>query len=112
MLGMNRNSGEQLDGIAHIRQSITDILQTPIGSRIMLRNYGSEIPNLLDRPTNQLFDVELHATIARSLARWEPRFKVTKISVDSRDANGRVTISLDGVVVDSGNVVRLEGITI
>lgn len=112
MIGMNRGSGDDLGGISHIRQSIIDILQTPIGTRTMLRDYGSLIPSLLDRPTNQLFDVELHATIATSLKRWEPRFKVTRITVDSRDENGRVTLSLDGVVVESGNVVRLEGITV
>ena len=38
---MSRNTGLSLSSEAdQIRQSIQDILTTPIGSRIMRRNYG------------------------------------------------------------------------
>jgi phage baseplate assembly protein W len=41
MQGMNRNTGRKLSGVDHLRQSIVDILTTPIGSRVMRRDYGS-----------------------------------------------------------------------
>ena len=41
MIGMARTSGAILTGDAHLAQSVADILTTPIGSRVMRREYGS-----------------------------------------------------------------------
>lgn len=46
MPGMHTATGRALFGLAHIRQSITGILTTPIGSRLMRRRYGSEVTEL------------------------------------------------------------------
>lgn len=110
MRGMSRTTGVALDGNGHIAQSIRDILTTPIGSRVMLREYGSRIPELVDRPLNALLDVELHAAVAEALDRWEPRFKLSAVWIAGRSADGRITLGLEGSVVSDGSVVRLEGI--
>ncbi len=39
--GMSRETGVTLVELEHIRQSVRDILTTPLGSRVMRRNYGS-----------------------------------------------------------------------
>ena len=49
-LGMNRNSGMAIEDLDHIRQSVSDILNTPVGSRVMRRNYGSLIKLIESRP--------------------------------------------------------------
>jgi phage protein D len=49
---MNRHTGSALDELAHLRQSIEDILTTPIGSRVMRRAYGSQLFELIDQPLN------------------------------------------------------------
>ena len=42
---MNRFTGEKITSeTEHIKQSIADILLTPIGSRLQRRDYGSRIP--------------------------------------------------------------------
>ncbi|MCV6588938.1 MAG: hypothetical protein OIF57_07920 [Marinobacterium sp.] len=51
MQGMDSVTGKPLADMAHIRQSITNILTTPIGTRVMRRDYGSVLPDLIDRPT-------------------------------------------------------------
>jgi uncharacterized protein len=112
MKGMNRVTGKPVSGAEHLAQSIRDLLTTPIGSRVMLREYGSRIPELVDRPTNALLDVELHAAVAEALARWEPRFRLTSVQITERTTAGRITISIEGVVVADGRAVRLEGITV
>lgn len=38
--GMNRDTGEAVNDIDHIRQSVRDILLTPVGTRVMRRRYG------------------------------------------------------------------------
>lgn len=39
MNGISATTGRPLSGIDHLRQSIRDILTTPIGSRVMRRLY-------------------------------------------------------------------------
>lgn len=112
MLGMSGTAGTPLEGEAHIMQSVRDIITTPKGTRVMLREYGCDVPDLIDRPTNELFDLELKASIAEALARWEPRFRLTAVWVSSRSTEGRVVIGIEGTIVASGRTVRLEGITL
>lgn len=46
---MSRENGRELETeLDHIRQSVQDILTTPIGTRIMRREYGSLIYQLID----------------------------------------------------------------
>ncbi|HAL68756.1 MAG TPA: phage baseplate protein, partial [Pseudomonas sp.] len=35
MIGLDRRTGESISGLDHLRQSIEDILTTPLGSRRM-----------------------------------------------------------------------------
>jgi phage baseplate assembly protein W len=75
MRGTDKNTGKALDGKAHLRQSITDILNTRIGTRVMRRDYGSDLPNLIDNPINDEFAVDLYVALAEALDKWEPRLK-------------------------------------
>ncbi|MGL4827152.1 MAG: GPW/gp25 family protein, partial [Vibrionaceae bacterium] len=47
---MNRFTGYSISELQHIKQSIQDILTTPLGSRVMRRDYGSAIFELIDQP--------------------------------------------------------------
>lgn len=111
-LGMNRGTGKPVAGVDHIRQSITDILTTPVGTRVELPEYGSNIPLLVDRPINDLFAVELYSETAQALDRWEPRFKLLSVWIEGRNSTGRIYIGVEGVVKADGAIVRVEGITL
>lgn len=88
MSGMNVTTGKALTGLDHIRQSLRDILTTPVGSRVMQRDYGSRVPELLDAPMNPALPMKLIAATATAIRRWEPRLKLTKVTL-SGDATGR-----------------------
>lgn len=60
--GMNRDTGAALSDIEHILQSVRDILLTPLGSRVMRRDYGSLLSALIDQPQNEA--LRLHITSA------------------------------------------------
>lgn len=76
---MNRYTGERLTNESdHIKQSIADILLTPIGSRIQRREYGSLIPMLIDRPISQTLMLQLAACAVTAINRWEPRVQITQ----------------------------------
>lgn len=52
-LGMNAATGRAVSATDHIVQSVRDILITPVGSRVMRRDYGSELFYLIDHPQHQ-----------------------------------------------------------
>ncbi len=79
--GMSRTNGQLLDQDKHLRQSIHDILTTPLGTRLMRREYGSLLPFLIDAPANDATRLKLMAATATALIRWEPRIKVSKVSL-------------------------------
>ena len=80
--GMNKSDGSTISDIDHIRQSITDILTTPVGSRVMRRLYGSDIFVLLDSPMNGATVLRVMAATVMAILNWEPRVKVTNMSID------------------------------
>jgi phage baseplate assembly protein W len=94
---MNRTTGERLGALAHLQQSVADILATPIGSRVMRRTYGSLVPALLDQPDNLATQTRLYSAIASALMRWEPRLALDKLAIE-RDSTrpGRATLVLTG----------------
>jgi len=96
MSGMSSLTGHALAGLDHIRQSIKDILTTPIGSRIRRRRYGSDIPELIDQPLNAPTVLRIYAATAYAIATWEPRISLNSVKL-SRDAGGAIYVLLEGV---------------
>lgn len=94
---MNRNTGRAITGMEHLRQSVGDILSTPIGSRVMRRDYGSLIPELLDAPDNAATRIRMNAAVASALMQGEPRMHLNRIAI-ARDPNtpGKAEFTLVG----------------
>lgn len=111
MDGIDANTGKRLGGLAHLRQSITDILTTPIGSRVMRREYGSRLPRLIDAPMNNSTLLDLYAATAEAIRRWEPRFKVESVQAVSADV-GRVELQIYGEYLPDGQKINLDGIVV
>ena len=98
---MSRESGRELETeIDQIRQSIQDILTTPIGSRIMRRNYGSLLPQLIDAPFNDITRLQLLAATATALMQWEDRISIEFISIDPID-QGKFILDLSLIKLDN-----------
>ena len=97
MIGINRITGQALEGIDHLRQSIVDILTTPLGSRVMRRDYGSLLPSLIDQPDNAATRLRVYAATAAALMRWEPRLRLTRITLLSGLRPGQVVLDLEGL---------------
>ncbi|MBX4336412.1 GPW/gp25 family protein [Bartonella raoultii] len=109
--GMDRMTGKPLSGIDHLRQSILDILTTRIGTRVMRRDYGSRVAELIDAPANNTLTVALYAAVAEALDKWEPRFKLQKIDYKMLEA-GKISLSFAGIYLPSGKPITMEGILI
>lgn len=95
--GMSRQSGLSIDQTDHILQSVRDILTTPIGSRVMRRDYGSLLPFLIDSPLNAYFMMQLRASVIHALMRWESRVKPIRIELltDHQASQGIATLFIE-----------------
>lgn len=99
-LGMDRTNGEAIDDLDHIRQSVSDILQTPIGSRVMRRHYGSLLSALIDQPQNDTLRLQIMAACYSALLQWEPRITLTTITF-SPGYDGKMVVGLTGTRRDT-----------
>lgn len=111
MIGMNLNDGRATDGQAHLRQSIRDILTTPLGTRVMRREYGSRLFELVDAPLNADTLTDIYAATAEALDRWEPRFALRQVNARRVEAGG-VAIYLEGDYLPDGLPITLDGIVV
>ncbi|XPV77934.1 MAG: GPW/gp25 family protein [Desulfovibrio sp.] len=108
---MDANTGKHLTDLAHLRQSIRDILTTPIGSRVMRREYGSRLPELVDAPLNAETTLEIYAATAEALDTWEKRFKLESVHVDAAE-EGSFSLTVYGEYRPTGKSITMEGIVI
>jgi hypothetical protein len=94
--GINNETGENMTGLAHLQQSIKDILTTPIGSRVRRRDYGSKLPDLIDHPINDGNIIEVYAATALALRKWEPRITVQRVQAYLTDEVGQMLLVVTG----------------
>ena len=111
MRGMDSSTGKGLAGLDHLRQSVRDILSTPLGSRVMRRDYGSRLFALVDAPVNKSTLVEIYAATATAIRKWEPRLKVETVRVDKAE-EGKLSVSLTALYIPEGKPLVVEGIVI
>jgi phage baseplate assembly protein W len=111
MIGTDATTGKALDGIAHLRQSIRDILTTPVGTRVMLRDYGSRLFQLIDAPMNSSTLLAIYTAAIEAIEKWEPRLRVS--SVSASDAKpGQITLDIVGTYLPDGKEVTLNGVVV
>lgn len=104
-------AGRPLAGIDHLRQSIRDILTTRRGTRVMCRDYGSRLPELVDRPMNAALQMDIYAATAEALDRWEPRFRLAFVRITDA-APGRITMRLEGEYLPEGASIVIQDIEV
>ncbi len=102
--GVNAVTGKPLSDWDHVQQSIRIILTTPIGSRVMRRDFGSDLPDLIDAKMIQRNVLAIYSATATAIHRWEPRFRIRGGRVDSADVSGRLAIEIYGTYYPRGHL--------
>ncbi len=105
-LGMSRSAGQTITDADHISQSIADILITPVGSRVMRRDYGSLLSELIDQPQNPALRLQIMAASYSAILRWEPRVKLTSITFETT-FDGKMVVDITGTRSDSAAPLSL-----
>ncbi|MGP3592949.1 GPW/gp25 family protein [Vagococcus sp. WN89Y] len=104
--GLDRSTGRQLTDTAHIRQSISDILRTPVGSRVMRRDYGSQLFELIDQPQTPALEMQIWSACYRAILQWEPRIVLSEITTE-RQFDGKMVVNLTGALASTGEPLSL-----
>lgn len=105
---MSRTTGLNLQtDLEHIRQSVQDILTTPVGTRMMRRNYGSLLSKMMDAPFNDYSRQQLFAATATALIQWEDRINLESISIEYIE-QGKFTLDLGLTLVNSNQQESLS----
>lgn len=112
MTGLSRTEATLLEANAHLAQSIGDILTTPVGTRVMRREYGSDLPRLIDAPLNGETLIDVYAAVAEALDRWEPRLTLLRVVLADVSA-GQLTLSIaaeaDGNAIELSQTLAVTG---
>lgn len=103
MAGVSAITFAPLTGFDHVVQSIGVILTTRRGTRVMRRDFGSDVPGLLDRPLNTATMVDAMVAVAEALDAHEPRFQVQTVNV-SGGAEGIARIDVAGLYYPRGHL--------
>lgn len=70
-----------VEGMALVRQSIGQILDTEPGERIMLPAFGCGLRRYLMEPNTLTTRAAMEKDIEAALDRWEPRIQLTNVAV-------------------------------
>ena len=101
MQGMNAQTGRTITAAGHLGQSVADILTTPIGTRVMRREYGSQLVDLIDQPGNPATRLLCYAAIAMAVMRWEPRIRISRVQLTDASMAGQFALTIEATVIDS-----------
>ena len=65
--GTNRTTGKLITGVEYLRQRIADVINTPLGSLVGRRLFGSRMHELLDRNVNAAFYMNAYVLLAEAI---------------------------------------------
>lgn len=108
MSGISNVTGKILSEDEHLKQSITDILTTPIGSRVMRRDYGFDF-SVLAAPQNRATIMRVFIATVEAIMKWEPRITITQI-ISKSYVDGKMAVEIIGKKVTGETVSTKVGI--
>lgn len=102
---MSRHTGRPITRRQHIAQSIGDILETAVGTRVQRGNYGGG-GRVVDQPLTPTAIAYLRSRLVAAVEREEPRVELVRFRVAAVDG-GQISFAvsyrdrLDGELVDA-----------
>ena len=104
---MSRIDGSELSEQEHILQSLEDITTTPIGTRIMRRDYGTQLADLIDQPISEALYLKIYSTLYVAYLRWEDRIDISQIQV-AEIQNGQLVLDITGFLKTNGMEMNIS----
>ena len=87
-----------------VEESISDILLTPVGSRVCLPGYGSKLHELVDRRVDASFKADLTRYVFEAIFKWERRVKPVRIK-NLQQYSDKLSFDIE---LDDGSTVTVK----
>lgn len=108
--GTNKKTGAAMNGLSYLRQRLEDVINTPLGSLVGRRDFGSRLHELLDRNVNDEYQMNAYILLSESInnpANDLDDFKLNEMQIEKiEDAHYAITIRGSA----QGEPVKIEGI--
>lgn len=86
-------------GPEKLKENIQNVLLTGIGERVMHRDYGGGLRQLVHDPNNDALRAIVQYQIAQSISQWEQRVQIQNVTVKQNE--GKLFIELQYVINQS-----------
>ncbi len=110
MFGTSETSLSEISNEEHLRQSVRTILLTPIGSRVLVRDFGSDLYKYVDEPVNDATAMAVRVATVGALLKWEPRIAVDRVNVELGE--GHIDVSIDAQILTTQEFIKLDQVRI
>jgi len=95
----NDNNIVQAAGSEKLKENIIHILLTGIGERVMRRDYGGGLQDLVHDPNNDALRAIVQHQIGKAIGQWEPRVQLRQVNVTQHE--GTLIAEIDYVIRES-----------
>jgi phage baseplate assembly protein W len=108
---MGRDNGKDVTELQHLIRSLTDGLTTRKGTMPTLREYGSSLPDFIDKPINGALSLLMLGGVHEFIDRWEPRLQLIAADLRPDDfVEGVVWLDIQAYYTLEGRVVELNNL--
>ena len=107
--GTDRATGALIEGVPYLRQRLEDVINTPIGSLVGRRDFGSRMFELLDRTVNESFHMDAYILLAEAInnpANGLDDFRLQNMQL-TQPTNAQVSIAVTGLLLIDGKVMNV-----
>ena len=112
--GTQAHTGKTVSGIPYLQQRIQDALNTPLGSLVGHRDYGSRIYEVIDRNVDPGFYMQVYIRLAEALnnpINGLDDVKLKEMQL-TRAKNHQIEITCRFILLENGEPIKMEGIII
>lgn len=107
---MNAANLTKVTGVDHLHQSVRTILMTPKKTRVLRRDFGSDLHKYVDEPATPATAMTIRVETFYALIKWEPRITVDQVTVTFE---GRaINIAIAATILAPQEVVNINDMRI
>jgi phage baseplate assembly protein W len=95
-------------GIRKLNDNIAHLLLTSVGERVMLRDYGGGLRQLLHDPNNDAMRAIVQRQVAKAIGTYEPRVLVQAVNLTQDEPGGVLNINVQYIVRQTSQVQTMS----
>jgi phage baseplate assembly protein W len=89
----------EMKAYTKVAHSVMQIIGTPIGSRFMLRDFGSNLHQLVFEPMDSSLVATVQSEITVPVRRWEPRIRDLSVLATINEAENKLQVEVSFTIM-------------